>query len=113
MSSLNCPFSCFYCLICIYLFVHLLVLYWFLFNFFTFLYFTCSLVYHLCPCFIGSLTELFLNFVLLLFCLSVWLSAVILLLCLSKHFVNSVFKSYYYHSLIHLLYNTKCIVKLY
>ncbi|KAF7662551.1 hypothetical protein LDENG_00232540 [Lucifuga dentata] len=50
MSSLNCPFSCFYCLIricclCIYLYVHLLVFYW-LFFFIFILYFT----FYLFPC---------------------------------------------------------------
>ncbi|KAF7651263.1 hypothetical protein LDENG_00113370 [Lucifuga dentata] len=59
------------------LFISVLLAFIFYFLFYI-LVFTCSLVYHLCPCFIGSLTELYLNFVLLLFCLSVWLSAVIL-----------------------------------
>ncbi|KAF7654008.1 hypothetical protein LDENG_00075500, partial [Lucifuga dentata] len=66
MSSLNCPLSCFYCLIricCLFicLFISVLLALFFFYFLFYILVFTCSFVYHLCSCFLGSLTELFLN----------------------------------------------------
>ncbi|KAF7647288.1 hypothetical protein LDENG_00174150 [Lucifuga dentata] len=58
-----------YLFICSFISVLLAFIFFFYFLFYI-LVFTYSLVYHLCLCFIGSLSELFLNFVLLLFCLS-------------------------------------------